>query len=69
MAHDPNLPSIDEVMKCPATSNWLKESLAKALLRDPVDAYSDATLLFMLLDQHERTSMEKARAFARARAI
>ena len=61
MTISPTIPSIQEVLGSPSTSHWLKASLEKALARDPVDAVNDATLLFMLLDEHQRTVFERTR--------
>lgn len=47
--------TIDAVLNDPATSNWLKAVLQSALLRDPVDAANDASLLAELLDENART--------------
>lgn len=44
-----SLPSIDDVLASPGTSYWLKETLASALARDPVDAANDVELLAVLL--------------------
>lgn len=40
---------IQAVLNNPATSDWLKSCLEKALLRDCVDAANDAELLHDLL--------------------
>ncbi len=39
------------VLKDPAASHWLKQSLESALQRDPVDALNDAECLCRLLQQ------------------
>lgn len=41
---------IHDVIADPASSFWLKQALAAQLLRDPVDAASDAALLRHLLE-------------------
>ena len=41
---------IDRVMRDPAASRWLRDTLRGALVRDPVDAANDAQLLARLLD-------------------
>lgn len=46
--------TIDDVLNDPATSNWLKAVLQSALLRDPVDAANDASMLAKLLDENAR---------------
>jgi hypothetical protein len=45
---------IDDILKDPATSYWLKESLTTALQRDPVDASEDADLLAEVLDEQAK---------------
>lgn len=47
--------TIDSVLTDPASSNWLKAVLQSALLRDPVDAANDASILAELLDQNARS--------------
>ena len=34
----------------PSTSNWLREALTDAMLRDPLDALNDAEALVAMLD-------------------
>lgn len=50
-----DLPDIDEVMRDPTASSWLKDALRSALARDPVDAANDAEVLARLLDRHCRS--------------
>lgn len=45
------LPTIEEVLRDPSASFWLKAALRSALARDPVDAANDAEVLTRLLDQ------------------
>jgi hypothetical protein len=45
-----DLPSIEEVLRDPAASLWLRNALRAALVRDPVDAANDAEVLARLLD-------------------
>jgi DNA polymerase III epsilon subunit-like protein len=52
------LPSLEEVIEDPATSCWLRDGIASALARDPVDALNDALMLAGLLDQHLRQVLE-----------
>jgi hypothetical protein len=47
---DPELPQIEEVLRDPAASFWLKNALRSALARDTVDAANDAEVLARLLD-------------------
>jgi hypothetical protein len=42
---------IDDVLRDPAASFWLKDSLRSALARDPVDAANDAEVLAQLLER------------------
>jgi hypothetical protein len=42
---------IDDVLRDPAASFWLKDSLRSALSRDPVDAANDAEVLAQQLDR------------------
>ena len=51
---DPELPQIEEVLRDPAASFWLKDALNSALARDPVDAANDAEVLARLLDRRCR---------------
>lgn len=43
------LPAIEEVLRDPSASFWLKAALGSALGRDPVDAANDAEVLARLL--------------------
>lgn len=43
------LPKIIDVMNSPSSSYWLQAALKTAIIRDPVDAMSDAELLYQLL--------------------
>ncbi len=43
-------PTVIEVMNDPSASNWLRESLSKAVERDIVDAVNDAELLSKILN-------------------
>jgi hypothetical protein len=49
--HETDLPSTEEVLRDPTASVWLRSSLAQALVRDPVDAATDAEVLARLLDR------------------
>lgn len=51
----PELPTIEEVLRDPAASLWLKNALRSALARDPVDAANDAEILARLLDRRCRS--------------
>lgn len=41
---------LEEVLRDPAASFWLKDALRSALARDPVDAANDAEMLAQVLD-------------------
>lgn len=43
------LPTVEELLEDPATSFWVKRSLALALKRDPVDAATDAAMVASVL--------------------
>lgn len=51
---------IDQVLRDPAASYWLKSSLLSALARDPVDAANDAEVLAQLLDRRCRIILEQS---------
>lgn len=44
----------------PAASFWLKQALASALLRDPVDAANDAAALVAALDHNAAVKLQEA---------
>jgi hypothetical protein len=44
----------EDVLRDPAASLWLKDTLRSALTRDPVDAANDAELLAHLLEERRR---------------
>jgi hypothetical protein len=52
------LPDTVEVLRDPAASFWLKDSLQSALQRDPVDAANDADVLARLLDRCSRAILK-----------
>jgi hypothetical protein len=51
---EPEPPQIEEVLRDPAASIWLRLALNSALARDPVDAANDAEVLARLLDRRCR---------------
>jgi len=51
---------VAEVLSDQAASEWLKESLERALLRDPVDALNDALLLASVLETQLRAVFDLA---------
>ena len=48
---------IQQALRDPASSFWLKSALSSALERDPLDAASDAQALASLLVQHAEGMM------------
>jgi hypothetical protein len=52
------VPAVTEILTDRAASMWLKESLEKALTRDPVDALNDALLLASVLDAQLRAAFD-----------
>jgi hypothetical protein len=58
MSDEVVLPSLDEVIEDPSSSWWLKESLTRAMIRDPVDALNDSLLLAALLERQMRKILE-----------
>src|SRR5438067_2442825 len=57
---DAELPQIDEVLRDPAASFWLKDALRSALERDPVDAANDARVLARLLNRRSRAILSES---------
>jgi hypothetical protein len=53
------LPTIEEILRDPAASFWLKDALHSALNRDPVDAANDAEVLAQLLHQRCRSILDE----------
>jgi hypothetical protein len=51
------LPTIEEVLRDPSASFWLRAALHSALGRDPVDAANDAEVLARLLDRRCRSML------------
>jgi hypothetical protein len=48
---------IEDVLRDPAASFWLRDSLRSALPRDPVDAANDAEVLACLLEERCRLAL------------
>lgn len=48
---------VTEVLADPAASHWLRQSLERALERDPVDALNDALVLASVLDAQLRATL------------
>jgi hypothetical protein len=55
----PELPEIEQILRDPAASFWLKNALRSALTRDPVDAANDAEVLAELLDRRCRLILDQ----------
>jgi hypothetical protein len=53
------LPTIEEILRDPSASFWLKAALRSALARDPVDAANDAEILARLLDRRCRSMLRE----------
>lgn len=51
----PPIPAVAEILTDRTTSSWLRESLERALTRDPVDALNDALLLASVLEAQLRS--------------
>lgn len=56
----PCVPAPIDVLEDPSSSYWLKNALAAALTRDPVDALADAELLLKLLAQNAASAAAKS---------
>ena len=56
---DSDLPTIEDILRDPAASLWLKAALRTALERDPVDAANDAEVLLRILDSRLRALLEQ----------
>ncbi|QXW20194.1 hypothetical protein KXJ72_17995 (plasmid) [Comamonas aquatica] len=52
-------PKIEELLRDPAVSNWLKKAITECLERDPVDAANDAELLAQVLDEHATSCLNE----------
>ena len=50
----PAVPTVEDLLKDPSTSFWLRNALTSSLLRDPVDAANDAEVLARVLDHQCR---------------
>ena len=44
-----DIPTIESMLACPTTSNWLRGALTSAKDRDPCDSLGDAKFLVMIL--------------------
>jgi hypothetical protein len=53
------LPTIEEILRDPSASCWLKTALRSALARDPVDAANDAEVMALLLDRRCRSMLRE----------
>jgi hypothetical protein len=52
--------TIEQVIEDPSTSQWMRQALAGALVRDPVDAANDAHVLKQLLEHRADAIIEAA---------
>ncbi len=52
------VPEVEEILADPASSYWIKHSLASALQRDPVDALNDALVLAAVLELRLRQTFD-----------
>jgi hypothetical protein len=50
MRNDGDPPTVEDLLKDPSTSSWMRNALITAIGRDPVDAANDAELLAQVLD-------------------
>lgn len=57
---DESLPTIEDILRDPSASAWLKNALRSSLLRDPVDAANDAEVLAQLLDRRCRMLLKQS---------
>ncbi len=55
----PELPSVDGLLRDPSTSFWLRNALTSALSRDPVDAANDADILARVLGERCRSILNR----------
>lgn len=56
---EPEIPTVEDLLKDPSTSVWLRIALTSALQRDPVDAANDAEILATVLDRQCRLILER----------
>ncbi len=56
---DTRPPTVTELLRDPACSQWLKQALTTGLARDPVDAANDADVLAAVLDSHCRRVLDE----------
>ncbi len=55
----PDVPTVEDLLKDPSTSFWLRNALTSALSRDPVDAANDAEVLARVLDRQCRLILKQ----------
>ena len=53
------VPTVEDLLKDPSTSFWLRNALIAALSRDPVDAANDAEVLARVLDRRCRLILDQ----------
>jgi hypothetical protein len=56
--------TIQEILKDPATSRWLRDALTSALTRDPVDVQTDLEILCAVLGFGSLTYVNKTNEFS-----
>jgi hypothetical protein len=56
---EPEVPTVEDLLKDPSTSFWLRIALTSALQRDPVDAANDAGILARVLDRQCRLILDQ----------
>jgi len=54
------IPTVEEALRHPGISHWLKDALRGAIDRDPVKAANDAQLLFDILDANACAAVERS---------
>jgi hypothetical protein len=58
-SEQPEVPTVEDLLKDPSTSFWLRSALVAALSRDPVDAANDAEILARVLDRRCRLILDQ----------
>ena len=58
-SEQPEVPTVEDLLKDPSTSFWLRNALIAALSRDAVDAANDAEILARVLDRRCRLILDQ----------
>lgn len=58
-SEQPEVPTVEDLLKDPSTSFWLRNALIAALSRDPVDAANDAEILARVFDRRCRLILDQ----------